>query len=183
MLRRRWMPLISFDDITAFSEEEMKTGSSVPPTPVQQLAGGEIRQIDLAARSAGKTMVLVAVPGAFTPTCTDDHVPGYLRDAEAFRDAGVDEIIILATSDFFVVRAWADQLSPPDTVQFMADGSQTFTRDAGQVLDLTGLGLGLRTQRYAAVIRDGRVDWMATEPDATAVTLTASGEVLAHFAR
>ncbi|MCV2873024.1 peroxiredoxin [Defluviimonas sp. WL0050] len=177
------MPLISFDDITALSEDEMKTGSRVPSTPVQQLADGEVRQIDLAARSAGKTMVLVAVPGAFTPTCTDDHVPGYLRDAEAFRDAGVDEIIILATSDFFVVRAWADQFDPPETVQFMADGSQKFARDAGQVLDLMDLGLGLRTQRYAAVIRDERVDWMAIEPDATAVTITASGEVLSHLAR
>lgn len=177
------MPLISFDDIIGFSEDKMKTGSRVPSTPVQQLVGGEVRQIDLAARSAGKTIVLVAVPGAFTPTCSDDHVPGYLRDAQAFRDAGVDETIILATSDFFVVKAWADQLNPPETVQFMADGSQMFTRDAGQVLDLTDLGLGLRTQRYAAVIRDGAVDWIATEPDATAVTVTASREVLSQIAR
>ncbi|MGB3317249.1 MAG: peroxiredoxin [Albidovulum sp.] len=177
------MPLISFDDINAFSEDKMKTGSKVPSTPVQQLASGEVRQIDLAAHSAGKTIVLVGVPGAFTPTCTDDHVPGYLRDAQAFRDAGVDEIIILATSDFFVVKAWADQLNSPETVKFMADGSQMFTRDARQVLDLTDLGLGLRTQRYAAVIRDGVVDWIATEPDATAVTVTASREVLSHFAQ
>lgn len=159
----------------------MKTGSRLPSTQVQQLVGGEVRQIDLAARSTGKTMVLVAVPGAFTPTCSDDHVPGFLREAQAFRDAGVDEIIILAPNDFFVVKAWSKQLNPPDTVQFMADGSQKFARDAGQILDLTDAGLGLRAQRSAAVVRDRTVVWMAVEPDATAVTITSSQAVLSQL--
>ena len=69
----------------------MKTGFRIPSTPVQQLVDGEIRQVDLASFSAGKTIVLVAVPGAFTPTCSDDHVPGYIEGVKAFRDAGKDE--------------------------------------------------------------------------------------------
>nr|WP_235789803.1 peroxiredoxin [Ruegeria pomeroyi] len=157
----------------------MKTATRLPSIPVQQLSGGEVGQIDLAARSAGKTVVLVGVPGAFTPTCSDDHVPGYLRDAQALGAAGVDEIIILATSDFFVVKAWADRMQPPDAVQFVADGGLGFTRAMGQILDLTELGLGLRTQRYAAVIRDGDVVWMAVEPDAGGVTVSGSANVLA----
>lgn len=161
----------------------MKTGSELPSTPVQQLVNGEVREIDLAARSAGRTMVLVSVPGAFTPTCSDQHVPGFIREAQAFRDAGADEIVILAASDFFVVKAWSDQLKPPETVQFMADGSQKFARAAGQILDLTDLGLGLRSQRSAAVIRDGKVAWSAIEPDATAVTITSSEVVLSQLQR
>lgn len=156
----------------------MNVGSQLPTTPVQQLADGEIRQINLAEFCEGKTILLVAVPGAFTPTCSDDHVPGYLNTAQAFRDKGVDEIVILATSDFFVVKAWADSLSPPATVQFMADGSQTFAKDAGQLLDLTELGLGMRTQRYAAVVRNGSVVSFAIEADATAVTVSGAEAVL-----
>lgn len=156
----------------------MKIGSRIPSTPVQQLADGEIRQIDLAEFSAGKTILLVAVPGAFTPTCSDDHVPGYLNGVQKLRDAGVDDVVVLATSDFFVVKAWADQLNPPQHLHFMADGSQAFAKDAGQLLDLTALGLGMRSQRYAALIRDGEVASFAIEPDATAVTVTGAEAVL-----
>lgn len=171
--------MISFDDILAFAEDDMKTATRLPSIPVQQLSDGEVGQIDLAARSAGKTVVLVGVPGAFTPTCSDDHVPGYLRDAQAFRAAGVDEIFILATNDFFVVKAWADRMEQPGMVQFIADGGLGFTRAMGQILDLSELGLGLRSQRYAAIIRDGIVVWMAVEPDAGRVAVSGAANVLA----
>ncbi|MGH1371696.1 peroxiredoxin family protein [Planktotalea sp.] len=156
----------------------MKVGSKIPSTPVQQFVGGEINQVDLADFSQGKTILLVAMPGAFTPTCADDHVPGYLAKAGDFRSKGVDEIVILATSDFFVVKAWADGLNPPEHVHFLADGSQAFAKAAGQLLDLTELGLGMRTQRYAAVVRDGKVISFAIEPDATAVSVSGADAVL-----
>ena len=159
----------------------METGYRIPSTPVQQFVDGEIRQVDLASFSVGKTIVLVAVPGAFTPTCSDDHVPGYIKCLKAFRDAGVDEIVVLATSDFFVVKAWADQLNPPQHLHFMADGSQTFTKEADQMLDLTELGLGFRTKRYAAVIRDGLVISCAIEPDATVVAVSGAEAILARL--
>lgn len=156
----------------------MKVGSKIPSTPVQQLDGGEIKQVDLADFSRGKTILLVAMPGAFTPTCADNHVPGYLLSSDEFFAKGVNEIVILATSDFFVVKAWADGLNPPANVHFMADGSQAFTKAAGQLLDLTVLGLGFRTQRYAALIRDGDIASFAVEPDATAVTVSGADAVL-----
>lgn len=156
----------------------MKVGSKIPSSPVQQFDGSEIKQVDLAEFSRGKTILLVAMPGAFTPTCADDHVPGYLRNADAFLAKGIDEIVILATSDFFVVKAWADGLNPPDNVHFMADGSQIFAKAAGQLLDLTDLGLGMRTQRYAAVVRDANVVSLEVEPDATAVTVSGADVVL-----
>ena len=86
--------------------------------------------------------------------------------------------MVLATSDFFVVKAWADGLNPPEHVHFMADGSQLFAKAADQLLDLTELGLGMRTQRYAAVVRSGKVMNFAVEPDATAVTVSGADAVL-----
>lgn len=156
----------------------MEIGSNIPSTPVQQLVDGEIKQINLADFSHDKTILLVAMPGAFTPTCADDHVPGYLRNVDAFLAKGINDIVILATSDFFVVKAWADSLNPPRHVHFMADGSQLFAKAAGQLLDLTELGLGIRTQRYAAVIRNGKVESIAVEPDATVVTVSGADAVL-----
>lgn len=156
----------------------MKIGSTLPTTPVHQLVDGEVRQINLAELSAGKTILLVALPGAFTPTCSDDHVPGYLANIQAFRDKGVEEIVILVTNDFFVVKAWADQMHSDPHVHFMADGSQRFTVAAGQELDLTDIGLGVRSQRYAALVRDGRVEKFAIEPDATAVSVSGAAEML-----
>lgn len=159
----------------------MEIGANIPSTPVQQFEGGEIKQIDLAAFSAGKTILLVAMPGAFTPTCADDHVPGYIVGGEKLLGAGIDEIVILATSDFFVVNAWSKQLNPPEHVHFVADGSQAFTKDAGQLLDLTEIGLGMRTQRYAAVVKDGKVASFVVEPDPTAVTVTGADAVLSSL--
>lgn len=156
----------------------MEVGLNIPSTPVQQFEDGEIKQIDLSEFSKGKTILVVAMPGAFTPTCADDHVPGYLQNADKFLSKGVDDIVILATSDFFVVKAWADSLNPPANVHFMADGSQTFARAAGKLLDLTELGLGMRTLRYAAVVRNGNVASIAVEPDATAVTVSGADAVL-----
>lgn len=159
----------------------MEIGTNIPSTPVQQLVDGEICQINLVEFSAGKTIVLVAVPGAFTPPCSDDHVPGYLGGVQKFRDAGIDDVVILAANDFFVVKAWADQLNPPENIHFMADGSQAFAKDADQLLDLTSMGLGVRSQRYAALIRNGKVVRFAIEPDATAVTVTGADFVLADL--
>jgi glutaredoxin/glutathione-dependent peroxiredoxin len=156
----------------------MEIGSTLPNTPVQQLVDGEVLQINLAEFSAGKTVLLVSLPGAFTPTCSDDHVPGYLSNIGAFRDKGVDEVVILATSDFFVVKAWADQLKVGEHLHFMADGSQKFAAAAGQLLDLTDLGLGMRSQRYAALVRDGQVEKLAIEPDATSVSVSSAAEML-----
>lgn len=156
----------------------MEIGSSLPNTPVQQLVDGEVLQINLAEFSAGKTILLVSVPGAFTPTCSNDHVPDYLSSISAFQDQGVDEVVILATSDFFVVKAWADQLQANEHLHFMADGSQKFAASAGQLLDLSEIGLGMRSQRYAALVRDGKVEQISIEPDATAVSVSGAAAML-----
>ena len=121
-------------------------GCSVGPNPV-----------DVAQATAGKTIALFAVPGAFTPTCSAKHVPGYVEQAEAFKAAGVDEIWCVAVNDAFVMGAWAREQHTAGKVRMLADGDATFTKAMGLTLDLTGKGLGLRSNRYSMLVKDGKV--------------------------
>ncbi len=121
-------------------------GCSVGPNPV-----------DVAQATAGKTIALFAVPGAFTPTCSAQHVPGCVEQAEAFKAAGVDEIWCVAVNDAFVMGAWAREQHTAGKVRMLADGDATFTKATGLTLDLTGKGLGLRSNRYSMLVKDGKV--------------------------
>ena len=121
-------------------------GCSLGPNPV-----------DVQKATAGKTIALFAVPGAFTPTCSAQHVPGYVAQAEAFKAAGVDEIWCLAVNDAFVMGAWAREQHTAGKVRMLADGDATFTKATGLTLDLTGKGLGLRSNRYSMLVKDGKV--------------------------
>lgn len=109
------------------------------------------------ALAAGKTLAVFALPGAFTPTCSAQHVPGYVAAAEAFRAAGVDEILCISVNDAFVMGAWARAQQTAGKVRMLGDGSAEFTQATGLTLDLTARGLGLRSQRYSMLVRDGLV--------------------------
>ncbi len=113
--------------------------------------------VDVAAATAGKTIAIFAVPGAFTPTCSAQHVPGFVALAAEFKAAGVDEIWCLAVNDAFVMGAWARDQKTAGTVRLLADGDAVFTQAAGLALDLTGKGLGLRSNRYSMLVKDGKV--------------------------
>ena len=121
-------------------------GCSIGPNPVE-----------VQKAAAGKTIALFAVPGAFTPTCSAKHVPGYVEQAEALKAAGVDEIWCLAVNDAFVMGAWARDLKTAGKVRMLADGDALFARATGLTLDLSGKGLGLRSNRYSMLVRDGKV--------------------------
>jgi len=111
-----------------------------------------------------KLVVLFAVPGAFTPTCSNKHLPGFLQNAEAFLAKGVDLICCIAVNDAFVMSAWAADQKVGGKVVMLADGSAQFTRAMGLELDLTARGMGVRSQRYALVARNGKVTYLAVEP-------------------
>jgi peroxiredoxin (alkyl hydroperoxide reductase subunit C) len=113
---------------------------------------------------AGRTVVLFAVPGAFTPTCSDRHLPSIIADAEALRAGGADVIACLSVNDIFVMNAWGKARGVGDDVMMLADGSAEWTRAAGLEWDLSGLGLGVRSQRYAMIVKDERVSHLAVEP-------------------
>ena len=121
-------------------------GCSLGPNPV-----------DVSQAAAGKTIALFAVPGAFTPTCSAKHVPGYVEHAEAFKAACVDEIWCLSVNDAFVMGAWARDQKTDGKVRMLADGDAAFAKATGLTLDLTGRGLGLRSNRYSMLVKDGKV--------------------------
>lgn len=128
-----------------FSEVE-GGGCSIGPNPVE-----------VATASAGKTIALFALPGAFTPTCSAQHVPGYVEKFDDLKAAGIDEIWCVSVNDAFVMGAWAREQKTAGKVRMLADGDATFTKATGLTLDLTGKGLGLRSNRYSMLVKDGKV--------------------------
>ena len=124
-------------------------------------------------------VVLFAVPGAFTPTCSDHHLPGFVMRAEDLRAKGADSIVCVSVNDPFVMGAWGKDQNVGSEVVMLADGNGEFTEAMGLTMDGSGFGLGaLRSQRYAAIIDDGVVTWLAVEPGA-GLNVSSAEEVLA----
>ena len=119
--------------------------------------------VDVAKATAGKTIALFALPGAFTPTCSAKHVPGFVESAAAFKAAGVDEIWCVSVNDAYVMGAWARDQKTDGKVRMLADGDAAFTKATGLTLDLTGKGLGLRSNRYSMLVKDGKVTALNVE--------------------
>jgi peroxiredoxin len=119
--------------------------------------------VDVKAATAGKTIALFALPGAFTPTCSAKHVPGYLEQHAALVAAGVDEIWCLAVNDAFVMGAWARELGTAGKVRMLGDGSAEFAKATGLTLDLTARGMGLRSNSYSMLVKDGVVKSLNVE--------------------
>jgi peroxiredoxin len=127
-------------------------GCSIGPNPVS-----------VSAAAAGKTIALFALPGAFTPTCSAKHVPSYLENFAAFKAAGVDEIWCVSVNDAFVMGAWARDQKTADKVRMLADGDAAFATATGLTLDLTGKGMGLRSNRYSMLVKNGTVTTLNVE--------------------
>lgn len=127
-------------------------GCSIGPNPV-----------DVLKASAGKTIALFAVPGAFTPTCSAKHVPGYVEKFNELKAAGVDEVWCLSVNDAFVMGAWARDQKTEGKVRMLADGDAVFAKATGLTLDLNGKGLGLRSNRYSMLVTDGVVKTLNVE--------------------
>lgn len=142
----------------------IKVGDSVPAATLMEFSeveGGGCsigpNPVDVAKASAGKTIALFALPGAFTPTCSAKHVPGYMEKFSELKAAGVDEIWCVSVNDAFVMGAWARDQKTDGKVRMLADGDAAFTKATGLTLDLTGKGLGLRSNRYSMLVKDGKV--------------------------
>jgi peroxiredoxin len=127
-------------------------GCSIGPNPV-----------DVAKATAGKTIALFALPGAFTPTCSAKHVPGYVEHFDAFKAAGVDEIWCVSVNDAFVMGAWAREQKTDAKVRMLGDGSADFSKATGLTLDLTSRGMGVRSNRYSMLVKDGKVATLNVE--------------------
>lgn len=140
----------------------IQVGESLPDATLSYLKDG-VQSITVRDLCAGKTVVIFAVPGAFTPTCSARHLPGYVEHLEAFRAKGVDAIACLAVNDAFVMDAWRQNQHVPEEIHMLADGNAAFTKALGLELDASKFGMGVRSQRYALVVKDGVVSQVFVE--------------------
>ena len=141
----------------------IRTGDAIPAMKLTAATAEGPKEVTTDEVFGGKTVVLFATPGAFTPTCSARHVPGYLQNMEALRAKGVDTVACMAVNDPFVMEAWRKELGVDDRILMLADGAGVMTKAMGLELDLTARGLGIRSQRYAMVVRDGKVEHLAVE--------------------
>jgi peroxiredoxin len=140
----------------------IKVGDRLPEATLKQLGDG-IHDVSTRDIFAGKRVVLFAVPGAFTPTCSARHLPGYVEHFEALRAKGIDTIACMAVNDPFVMSAWKKQQNVPEGLLMLSDGNAEFTRKLGLELDATPFGMGIRSQRFALVAEDGVVTHLFVE--------------------
>ncbi len=126
----------------------------------------------------GKRVVLFAVPGAFTPTCTLNHLPGYLENRDAILSRGVDDIAVIAVNDWHVMGAWAQQSGGLGKIHFLADWDASFTKALGLDADLSGGGLGVRSKRYSMLVEDGVVKSLNIEENAGQATVSAAATMI-----
>jgi peroxiredoxin len=142
----------------------IKVGDQIPAMKLMTPTPDGPKEMSTDDIFKGKKVVLFAVPGAFTPTCSAKHLPGFVERAEEIRAKGVDTIACMAVNDAFVMGAWARDQGVDSRVLMLADGSGAFTKALGLELDLVGRGLGVRSQRFALVADNGRVTHLAVEP-------------------
>ena len=142
----------------------IKVGDTLPAATLMEYVEVEVNgcsigpnPVDVSKATAGKTIALFALPGAFTPTCSAKHVPGYVAGFDALTASGVDEIWCVSVNDAFVMGAWARDLKSAGKVRMLGDGDAAFTKATGLTLDLTGRGMGLRSNRYSMLVKDGKV--------------------------
>jgi len=123
-------------------------------------------------------VVLIGLPAAFSPTCSEKHVPGYLAHIEEFKKKGIDKVAVLAVNDFFTMKAWAKTQGVGTKLTFLADGNGEMTKALGVELDLSKALLGVRCKRFSMVLEDGVVKAAAIEPDGTGYTVSSAENTL-----
>ncbi|HLT45306.1 MAG TPA: peroxiredoxin [Luteimonas sp.] len=133
----------------------IKAGDRLPEATLQRIRDG-VENVDTRALFDNRKVVIFAVPGAFTPTCSEKHLPGFVEHFDAFRDKGVD-VACVSVNDPFVMQAWAESQHVPEGMMVLADGNGDFTRALGLEMDASAYGMGMRSKRYAIYAEDGVV--------------------------
>lgn len=157
-------------------------GDTLPDATLKIMTGDGPADIETGSLFAGKTLVLFAVPGAFTPTCTLNHLPGYVENAESILAKGIDGIACLSVNDPFVVKAWAEQSGGKEKLHFLSDWDASFTKQIGMDMDMSAAGLGVRSKRYAMIVKDGKVAHLAIEDGPGKADKSGAAAMLEHLA-
>ena len=138
----------------------IQTGEKIPDVTLKTT---DMKDVSTQEIFAGKKVVLFAVPGAFTPTCSKQHLPGFVAKADEIKGRGVDSIVCVSVNDAFVMGAWGADVGVGDAVTLLADGNGDLAKALGLHFDGSGIGFGIRSQRYAAIVEDGVVRHLAVE--------------------
>jgi peroxiredoxin len=141
----------------------IKVGDKLPSVKLKTMTKDGMKEMTTDEIFGRGKVVMFALPGAFTPTCSAKHLPGYVTNADALLKKGVDKIACLSVNDAFVMNAWGKDQKVGDKVLMLADGNADFTRAVGLDMDGTGFGMGLRSKRYAMVVENGVVKHLAVE--------------------
>ncbi|MEO0816119.1 MAG: peroxiredoxin [Pseudomonadota bacterium] len=141
----------------------IKVGDALPEATFMEMTADGPQPRTTAEVFAGKTVALFAVPGAFTPTCSAKHLPGFVEQASALVGKGVDEIVCTSVNDVFVMGAWGESAGASGKVRMLADWNGAFAEALGLGMDASGFGMGQRSRRYSMVVKDGKVDALNVE--------------------
>ncbi len=156
----------------------IKVGDRLPEATFKVKTENGIEDVTTSQLCAGRTVVIFAVPGAFTPTCHLEHVPSFLANLEALEAKGVDEVVCVAVNDPFVMEAWEKATGASGKIRMLADGNGTFTRAIGMDFDGSAIGLGTRSKRYAMLVRDGVVEILNVEDNPGEMETSAAEKIL-----
>ncbi|WP_420142343.1 peroxiredoxin [Sphingomonas sp.] len=138
-------------------------GDTLPPATLTRMTAAGPEKVETQAFFAGRRVALFSVPGAFTPTCSVRHLPGFVEQADALRAKGIDEIVATAVNDVFVLDAWGKAAGAEGKVTMLADGNGEFVRALGLDFDASAFGMGRRGQRFAMVVNDGVIEHLFVE--------------------
>ena len=159
----------------------IKVGDKVPSGNFGVMKGEGPGSISTDELFNGKTVVLFSVPGAFTPTCSKTHLPGFVQNAGAIKSKGIDTIACLAVNDVFVMDVWGKGAGADGKVLMLADGNAAYTKSLGLELDASGFGMGIRGQRFAMIVKNGVVTKLEVEPSAGQCTISGGPSILASL--
>jgi peroxiredoxin len=156
----------------------LSVGDRVPSATFFEPGEGGPDKVTADVLFSGRRIVLVGMPGAFTPTCHQRHLPGFVENSDAFRAKGVDEIVVLSTNDTHVLRAWSEASGAKGKVRFVSDGNLEFIVPAGLAFDGSGTGMGTRARRFAMIVEDGVVMAMAVEESNGQTAVSSAAQIL-----
>jgi peroxiredoxin len=156
----------------------ISVGDKMPETTFNVMTAEGPGQMTSAELFDGRKVVIFAVPGAFTPTCHMQHLPGFISNADALKAKGVDTIACVSVNDVFVMNAWAEQSGAKGKITFLADGSAYFTKAIGMDLDASGFGMGIRSKRYAMLVDNGVIKVINEEDAPGKAEISSAEEIL-----
>ncbi|MEM8883920.1 MAG: peroxiredoxin [Planctomycetota bacterium] len=173
------LPLVSRRAI--FPAMSISVGDSIPSATLRTLTAEGPQEVKTDDFFAGRKVVLFAVPGAFTPTCNNDHLPSFRDNADAIREKGVAEIACVAINDMFALDAWSKATESAGKITMLSDGNGELSSAMGMTFDGSGFGLGTRSKRYAAIVDDGKVTAIEVEESPGACSVSSGSKILENL--